>query len=298
MAAERDFDLLDDYLSNRLDQAGRSAFEDKLTRDPELKNQYALQKELVDGIRRVRIAELKAMLSNVPVPPLKPAGSTIGAKVAAWTVVAGALGAGAYYFFRSDTEKTQPEQSVTTTPPAEADPQTLPEVQAMDTTTPQDAHKVDQSPVVAHEPAAAGETPPQKPEPVVPQNTDTAERTSEPRIDVFDPSEDGDASSQPPVTGDRATPPAERESIAVEVNANHKKYTFHYQFKEGRLFLYGPFERGLYEILEFFSGEQRTVFLLYQGNYYLLQDNNEKLKPLEKITDSALIRKLKESRNR
>lgn len=298
MAAERDFELLDDYLSNRLDEAGRSAFEDKLTRDPELNNQYALQKELVDGIRRVRIAELKAMLSNVPVPPLKPAGSTIGAKVAAWTVVAGALGAGAYYFFKSDTEKTQPEQSLTTAPPAEADQQVEPRAQAKDTTTPQDAHEVDQSPVVAHEPAAAGETPPQKPEPVVPRNTDTAERTHEPRIDVFDPTEDEEINAQAPVSGARATPPAERESIAVEVNANHKKYNFHYQFKEGRLFLYGPFESGLYEILEFFSGDQRTVFLLYQNNYYLLQDHNEKLKPLEEITDPALIRKLKDFRNR
>jgi hypothetical protein len=85
-------------------------------------------------------------------------------------------------------------------------------------------------------------------------------------------------------------------SIAVEIDTKNKKYDFHYQFKDGKLFLYGPFENDLYEILEFFSDDKRTMFLFYQENFYLLKDDNEKLKPLGAIQDPSLIKKLKDYR--
>jgi hypothetical protein len=78
------------------------------------------------------------------------------------------------------------------------------------------------------------------------------------------------------------------------VKNDDNKYDFNYQFKEGRLVLFGPFEKNLYEILEIFSEDKRTVFLYYKKNYYLLRDDNENVRELEPITDQALIRKIKE----
>ena len=85
-------------------------------------------------------------------------------------------------------------------------------------------------------------------------------------------------------------------SIAVEVDSENKKYDFHYQFAQDKLVLYGPFEKNLYEIMEFISEDKRTVFLYYQDRFYFLKDDTEKLKPLGAIQDPALIKKLKEYR--
>jgi hypothetical protein len=84
--------------------------------------------------------------------------------------------------------------------------------------------------------------------------------------------------------------------LPVSIDKNNKKYSFHYQIRDGQIFLYGPFEKGLYEIMEFFSENKRTIFLFHQNNYYLLNDETEKVRPLAPITDPVLIKKLKEYR--
>jgi len=84
--------------------------------------------------------------------------------------------------------------------------------------------------------------------------------------------------------------------MTVKTDANNKKYNFHYQFKNGELYLYGPFDKKLIEIMEFFSDNKHTVFLFHENKYYLLNEASDKVKPLTAITDPALIRKLKEHR--
>ncbi len=302
MAAERDFELLDDYLSNRLDQHGRSAFEEMLTRDPALRNELDLQREFINGIRRARIAELKAMLNNVPIPAGQTGGSTLGSKIALWTAIAGAIGVGAYYYFDKDTGEIRTEQTPSRPQPRteSSPPQQPANDPALDSGARQKGQPVDQSPVVATEPASTGEAPIEKPDPVPPRNsTDSAEiPPSEPKVEAFDPTGEHEDDREPDREERETAAPADRPGIAVEVEANHRKYDFHYQFRDGKLFLYGPFESGLYEILEFFSGDQQTVFLLFEEKYYLLSDDKGKLKPLEPIDDPALIKKLKEYRNR
>jgi hypothetical protein len=83
--------------------------------------------------------------------------------------------------------------------------------------------------------------------------------------------------------------------IAVETEASNAKYHFHYQFINSKLVLYGAFDKSLYEILEI-NGEHRTVFLFYKGSYYLLNEKESHVTPLEAIKDAALLRRLKEYR--
>jgi hypothetical protein len=75
-----------------------------------------------------------------------------------------------------------------------------------------------------------------------------------------------------------------------------KKYNFHYQFKDDKLYLYGSFEKNLYEIMEFFSGNKRTMFLFYKDNYYLLNEEDQTVKALAPIKDQALLEKLRDYR--
>ena len=46
----------------------------------------------------------------------------------------------------------------------------------------------------------------------------------------------------------------------------------------------------------FFSDNKRTVFLYYKDSYYLLNEENETIKPLAPINDPSLLKKLKDYR--
>src|SRR5688572_2182382 len=113
MAVERDFELLDDYLAGRLTDKERLAFEDKLGTDPELKNEYELQQQLVNGVKKARVTELKAMLNNVPVPAVHGGETTLATKVALWTVVVGLVATSVYlYLDQGKEEAVKPETEV------------------------------------------------------------------------------------------------------------------------------------------------------------------------------------------
>ena len=68
MATERDLELLDDYLSGKMDADASASFESRIKGDSELQKAHDFQSQLVSGIRQARINELKAMLNNAPVP--------------------------------------------------------------------------------------------------------------------------------------------------------------------------------------------------------------------------------------
>lgn len=289
MAVERDFELLDDYLAGRLDGKEKLAFEDKLGTDPELKSEYELQQQLVNGVKNVRIAELKAIMNNVPVSALHGGETTVASKLAIWTVVVGLVVTGVYlYLDREKEEVAKPEMEVNQA--AEQPVATEDEKTDED----QQAEKSNEDPLVSSEDASSEQKPSQLPKAAKGRSE---EKALEPAIDVFDPTEEATEDLSTPLDGESKAPTlSQNPSLAVEIDSKNKKYDFHYQFKGGKLMLYGPFEQNLYEIMEFIGEEKRTVFLYYQENFYLLKDDTDKLKPLGVIQDQALIRKLKEYR--
>jgi len=289
MVTERDFELLDDYLSNRMDAAEKASFEQKLQANPDLQTEHNLQQNLVSGLKKARMAELKTMLGNVPVSIPAKGGFSIGAKIGLTAVVAALVTTGIYFY-------------VTETETPEAQPVAQTETPAADSNTAEEA-VIDSNQPITEQPA--------EPEVEKPVATEPAEKPTnanpkhtpakEPVIEPFDPSKEG--TEEPAVSGEESAKAGKitnEARIPAEV-VKSKTYTFHYQFKEGKLFLYGPFEDGLYEILEFFndeSGEQRTVFLYYEDKFYLLDQNDTRIKPLASITDPLLINKLKEYREK
>lgn len=287
MATERDFELLDDYLSNRLSPEEKALFEQKLTTDSELANEMAVQQELVKGIQNARIAELKAMLNNVPVTPLPNPGTTsVLVKLAVGTAVVGVVATGIWYFNR---DKVTPAISTIETPAETKDNKAAGE-------------QTEVIPAITPEEQTTKTETRQKTESGTPKQQKAVkdpEVKAKPEIEVYDPTtEDSEgtkdhinqAESEPSELG-KAEP-----SMAVSVDRTSKDYSFHYQYKEGKLFLYGPFETNLYEIMEFFANNKRTIFLHYKTDYYLLKEVDEKIRPLAPITDPALVNKLEESR--
>lgn len=295
MAAEHDFELLDDYLANRLGEQEKSAFEEKLDKDPELKRELELQQQFINGIKKARVAELKAMMNKIPVPAAPSTGAAIGGKIAVWAVVAAVVGTALYLYFDKD-------QVATVTPSADSAIQTQPEVlneqEQPETESPAETFKSkEESPEVSETQPSSEQQPAESPKAPKKSQPGEGKVSNEPKIDVFDPSTEAeDIRSITDDINSDVLKENQSSSIAVEIDSQNKKYNFHYQFKEGRLMLYGPFEKNLYEIMEFFSDDKRTLFLFYKDDYYLLKDDNQKLKPLDPIQDPILIRKLKDYR--
>ena len=288
MALEKDLELLDNYLAGRLDSTERQAFEHRLKTDPNLKGELEFQQQLVEGVKKARIAELKAMMNNVPVPSVHGTETaTVASKIALWTIVAGIVATSVYFFVIKD-ERSNQDAGQDARPTEEQQ-----EVKAEETVVPDDSQEPvrEEAPVVSGEKASSEEKPLKSP--ATPKKKESS--SSEPAINVYDPTAETEELSIQLEEGKTPTL-SKTPSIAVEVDSQNKKYDFHYQFRDNTLTLFGPFEKNLYEIMEFFNDDKRTMFLYYQENFYLLKDDSEKMKPLGLIQDPALIKKLKEYR--
>jgi len=296
MASERDFELLDDYLANRLSGEEKASFERRMETDSDLKNEFKLQQSLIEGIKRTRVAQLKATLNNVAVPSVGPQTSIV-TKIATSLVVAGVVGTGIYFFLNSEDKEKVVEQQIVNDneKAAEKEPEPIREQVKADPDAATIAPGTSESSTVKKKEAILSKKTAKTPVAGQEQANEPAQR----KLEVFDPTEDSESgrASTRESDGKSGTATVKNTTIAVEIDNSNKKFNFHYQFKDDKLFLYGSFEKNLYEIMEFFGDDnKRTVFLFYKDNYYLLNEENQKIKPLVPITDQTLIKKLKESR--
>lgn len=283
---EREFEMMDDYLSNRLSAEENAAFEKQVQADPQLAQELSTQKSLVEGIRKARAAELKSMLNNIPVSPVN-GGSSVLTKVGTWAVVAGLVVTGVYFYSTREQKEVPAESNISTEQKPEPQPSvaTLPETE----TEPVAGQKEEPAPTTAKPTVKK-----QKSEPV----EESVPSQAKP-MDVYTPEAD---------EVDDATRKFELEqlenikksfvtsSIEVETDTMSKKYSFHYVFKNSKLILYGAFEKNLYEILEFIGDQKRTVVLYYKSNYYLLDIEKTEPTKLNPIHDPKLLKMLKAHR--
>lgn len=301
MATERDFELLDDYLANKLDARDKSAFEQKLESDPDLKKEMEFQQQLVKSIRNERASALKAMLNNVTVPAASGTGSSVTTKISVTLVIATVAGLGIYLLLNNNESgtltRTSQEQPVTQQPAEDTPVTTQPQETPSDITAAdirEESHKEDAQSDKKKEPAINT---------IRKKNDRTdSQAAQQPKLDVFDPSgelKEQDVEENSPVTdAEDAQETIASSSIVIETDNTNKKYNFHYQFKEGRLLLYGSFDKNLIEILEFFTDNKHTIFLFFNSNYYLLDEQQAKPALLKPITDPVLLKKLKEYRSK
>ncbi|MDH4058045.1 MAG: hypothetical protein OEU76_04745 [Cyclobacteriaceae bacterium] len=270
MATERDFELLDDYLSNRLSKEESAEVEGKIEADPELKQEFQFQQSVVESVRSKRAAELKMLLNNTPIPFSQTIQAELLSKVAASVVVAG-LAVMAYYFYQSNdtAEQVQEYQNEQVMPSPEPSP--------------------DQNSTVQSEENIVKDSPSDSP------TTKTIEKSS--------PSSTTNERSE-------ATKNRERELVKVisstfvtsntEVitRGESEDYTYHYAFEDKKLVLFGSFEKNQYQILEFITKDEHVFFLNYKSNYYLLDDQINAPAALLPIQDTQLLKKLREFRTK
>jgi len=273
------FELIEKYIGGRLGDSEKQAFEKQLQADPSLQNDVALQKQIIEGIKKARITEIKAMLNQVPVGGAMPSG-VLGGKIIIGIVTVGAVVTSSLLYFNPWEKPSSPVIN-TETPMIEN--KTEKPVNSVETTIKPKEDKI--TPALVE--------PPSKKEVVIPKS-----KAVQPKIDVVDPTEE-----LTKTTDDKKNPVenkgmnVEPSHILTEIDNSNSKYSFHYQFTQGKLILYGNFDKGLYEILEV-HGDAHAVFLYYKGDYYALREKQSSIIPLTQIKDTQLIKKLKEYRSR
>jgi hypothetical protein len=266
MANERDLELLDDYLANRMTDNDRSAFEDKLKADPNLHQEYVLQKQLIQGIKDARVAQLKSMLNQVPVPSQSP-GNAIASKVLIGAVVTVMIVAAAYWFGTHQTDNTVDDRL------QQAEEQQLP---------------IQKPSAPVAEPQV--KTPQQKqPVKIQQQAQETDKNQTSAGTEHSKPSL---AKRPDPVSAPIGKNSRQNGTASVETKPSTDRYTFHYQYQDGKITLYGPFEGKEFQVIEV---EGKTeAFLKYDSKYYSLERNDGEIKALTPIVDEELKKKLDE----
>lgn len=279
--------LIDDYLANRMTDAEKSSFEEKLQADNELRQEFNFHKDIVDSIKETRKAELKSMLNEIPVSSGTSYKPKVGTKIIAGVITGALVIGGLYYFMKEYDTPVDNEPAVEQTvekqihKPAEtiASQEDNPVVEDIEEKAPVAEQKKEQL---------------LKEEEKAPQTSKPAE-ISTPNVLDFDTDETDTDITQPEVSteaGDFSAEELFHSTIEVVTDNTKKKYDFHYQFKDEKLYLYGSFDEDLYQILEFNTKEGRTIILYYKDAYYLLNEHQKEITPLKIIEDEQLIDKL------
>ncbi len=276
------FELIDDYLTNRLNEQDRKSFEQQLVSDASLKTEMELQKEIIQGLRTARVAELKSILNNVPIAtnsiffsPLRIAAGLIGAAVLATGL----------YFYSDKSANFNPNQlssSIVDSIRQSEEPATEVRVDSVsdqlnEKTQIDQEKEIKKLGIKTH--AIVGK-----------ENA----KESKPAIDLLDPTDDlmeNNDGKVPENTSSKNTTIV-IASIEVSVNTEERKYKSHYQFANGKLILYGNFDHGLYEIIEVNGQNSQSLFLYYKTAYYILDESKKTVTMLKEISDPVLIQKL------
>ncbi len=276
-------ELIDDYLTNRLNELERKYFEQQMSSDSALRADVELQKEIIKGLKEARAAELKAMLNKVPVAtptiylsPLRIAAGLIGTAV---------LATGLYFYYDKNSNLNTNQissslvDSIRQTEKKNSDIQVDSTVKELNSAEPIDKKEDNREAKKEDKPVS----------------TNTKE--IKPAIDVIDPTGELAENEISPAktSGDNSTLSVAK--IEVSINSSEKKFKSHYQFANGKLILYGNFDNGLYEIIEVNALKSRSLFLYYKASYYLLDETKTEVTLLKEISDPVLIQKIKTFRS-
>jgi len=275
------------YLENELNSEEMASFEKELAHNSELKNEFDFQKSIVEGIKNARKQELKAMLDNVPVGGAGVAGTITFGKVASVIAVLGLISYGVYHF-------TTPEEQLMPTKTYNEEIALKPSEELNDNEGSEVDLQASQEPKEETTKEEVNTT--EIPE--VNTSNDPIEETKDEIPEINRPSaapmfETSEADSLEAPTDNIVNGINGRSStVDVEIDNSKRKFSFHYQFINQKLHLYGNFNKDLYELLEFKTRSKKTLFLYYKDEFYPLDKTQYKITKLERVKEGSLIEKL------
>ncbi|HVD99377.1 MAG TPA: hypothetical protein VNB90_14305 [Cytophagaceae bacterium] len=288
---------IESYLAGKLNNADKLALEENMKKDPLLKNEVELQRDIIESLKNTRKAQLKNRLNNIDVSS-SATGVSSAVKIAASIITVGIIGAGLYYFSVLPDAKDKEKVTVVLNDNLQAPPQ-LQNVdsgnltQAKKTSTAQkeiinsgspqsqnskgtNNHKAASHSVVngsnnqeitAHANVPNG----------VIADTESDRLTRDVTVNIPDGN-----------IGDTNVGTAEK----IEVNVEGNKNDFSYKYFDNKLFLYGDFKDQPYSLFEINTPKAKRLYLNFDGKFYELKSNQSKLTRLKEVKDASVLEQL------
>lgn len=278
-------ELVNAYFDGQLSEVEQEQLLKNLDTDAKLKEEFELQSDIIEGLKNARKAELKARLDNVTIGSGVSSGLTLGQVAAAGGVI---LLAGTLFYFSS----TEPNEQGLEVSPKEVTEDVADLVSAIE-----DKSSSNQE-LVTEENKLATEDSKETIEEVQAQEKEAPEINKPIAIEPIEIIEDDDNDTFLPEESASNVENTAYSPVEVSIDNNKRRYSFHYQMKEGKLFLYGDFEKTLYEILEFNSAGGKILYLFYKDKFYNLDRKQESITELSEITQPELLKSLKEARDK
>ncbi len=268
------FEKVEAYFNNELSDSEKNDFLNEVESNTDLKSEFNFQKEVINGIKEARKAELKAMLNQVPVASVGTTSSALY-KILAGGAATILVGTSIWYYINAKTNTATPQEIKVTLNTVAPEKQIIEE----EVNTTQDS---EEKAVAATEMDNTQELKSATPKiitPNLPNSEDVVENKALPEenLDIPEAINAGSINLS--------------SKVNVEVKFK-KKYNFHYQYSNKGIILYGDFEEGLFEILELNKEETTALYLYYESNYYYINDNSGVIKPLKPVTDKKIKLKL------
>lgn len=276
--------LFDKYFRGGMEPAEQAEFEIQLHNDPLMQGEFELQKDIVDAIKESRRNEIKGRLDQLQVGGGQPFSFM---NVAASVTLATVISVGSYLYFEdkaaNDFSKFDLTSYVELAEKTEKNIPAMPEALVEREATEQIIVK-EQTPQVVREESIVEEVTPANitpPQIFIPEAPDDLGEVKE--LEVEDDLANNTKGFDNVKNSD--VPSFEIENVA-------KAEMFHYQFYDGKLYLYGDFDGAPYNIIEFKADGKRKVFLNYNDAFYLLNLKQKETTPLTAIKDQTLIKEL------
>jgi hypothetical protein len=272
------------YFNNELPDAEQQQLLDDVNSDPSLKSEFQFQQNVVDGIKAYRKKELIARLNSVQIAST---GQALLLKTLGVIGIAGIATVSTFMWVNSNSDnETITDKTEIVLPYETEQPSDIAEATAPITDKKEDVQVTE--PVVDKK--------------IADKETTSKETTAETPAIVTPEVMEPDSSSDAILDDDLEAPTSIGSSeINLSTSTNvevvfSKKYTFHYQVKEGQLTLYGDFEDAPFEVIEMKTNKGIKSYLYYKNHFYGLNKVSEDILPLERIENKAIIEELEKRR--
>ena len=292
------YDSIEEYLNGTLSKDQMEGFELKLEQDPEFKREFDFQNDIIESLKNTRKAELKARLNDVQVGSGIGIGSTGSiVKISSAIIITAGIGILSYFTLFDKTATKDPS----TTSNIE---QILTEESQPEITQKEDTEQQEESP---SKPESIDQSTNEK-SPTDTEGKQTAVRDTQkefittpvpvkPEIIEDFPEDQETVVDVPDNTLPESTITFTKSNIEIDIQ-DDEQYDFHYRFVDDRLFLYGDFHDGVYEIIEIREGDIKSIFLYYNMKFYALDKSRKIITSLQEIKDDELRFKLERIKDR
>jgi hypothetical protein len=277
-------EMIEEYILDRMDSGQKAAFEQLLTKDPLVKQEFEVQKDIIQSIQNTRKAEFKARLNKIEVS--SGLGWSNASKIAASLLLVSSIGAGAYFLYNQDNA------------PVSKPVETIQEIVISENKEEQIDKTIDiekqaeKTPTVSSNTKVAEETKikPVKKEKSIASSPEVTAQVNIPQIsESFSGSDNIEKSiSLPNSEVTKAIDTKAKLDVSLVEDAGE----IGYQYFNNKLFLFGEFSAGKYEVLELNNARKKEMYLYFKNEYYYLNPNTFDKTQLKNIKNQEIINQL------